>query len=103
MGRGTSKVSGGAQAPARNLTQDRKTRITNGIETHTKEQNDRAEQQYLNYIKREKEIISNYDNYIKIGYIKSKNDEWWKGHEDNYNSLQAQLKFFRKERRRLKK
>lgn len=99
-----SVVGGGKSvAPASNLTQDTKTRITNGIETHTKEQNDKAEQSYLNNIERQKEIISNYDNYIKTGYIKSKNDEWWKNHEDTYNSLQAQLKFFRKERRRLKK
>lgn len=105
MAKGSSGIGGGgggAQAPT-SLTEDIKTRITNGIDTHTKEQNDRAEQFYLNNIEKQKEVISNYDNYIKIGHIKSKNDKWWKYHEDTYNSLQAQLKFFRKERRRLKK
>ncbi len=102
MAKGSSGIGGGAQTPT-SLTQDVKSRITNGIDTHTKEQNDKAEQSYLNKIERQKEIISNYDNYVKIGYIKGKNDEWWKYHEDTYNFLRAKLKFFREERRRLKK
>ena len=102
MGRGASKAgrSGGGEQI---LSPGDKERITKGIETHTKAENDGAETRYKENIEKEKNIIDNYDNYIRIGKIKSRNDEWWQSHESTYNALKSQLSFFRKERKRLRR
>lgn len=101
MGRGSSKASG-ANINTR-LSVLEKKKITDGIKTHTKEQNDRAENSYLESIGKERNIIENFNSYVKIGYIKSKSDSWWIGHEITYNNLKAKYDFFKKERKRLKR
>ena len=79
------------------------TKITSGIQSHTSEQIDGAEENYKNYIAKQKNILDNYKNYVAIGKIKNKQDEWWQGHQESYDSLVAQYDFFKKERKRLNK
>lgn len=85
------------------LSSDRKVEITKGIEDHTKEQNDNAEKYYVERINKEKDVVDNYQSYLSVGKIKSKEDEWWQYHENAYKSLTAQYNFFLKERQRLGK
>lgn len=100
-GRGSSSgtsIGGGAGSK---LSASRKETITNGIKTHTKEQNDRAEVSYKRSIAKEREVVENASAYIRSGYIKNTSDPWFIGHVESLNSLNAQFKFFKKERKRL--
>lgn len=99
MGRGSSKIGGGAGGGG-TLYNERKQTIIDGIKNHTSQQNDRAETFYKNNIAKEKDIIDNYSKYVQIGKIKDKNDPWWQYHEDTYKSLVAQYDFFKKERKK---
>ena len=77
-----------------------KQKITNDIVTHSITDNDRAERNLTNSLDAEKKYVDNYSNYVKTGYIKSKNDPWFKDHVDSYNYLKSTLDFFKKERKR---
>lgn len=99
-GRGSSGGGGGGGAGSK-LSASRKETITNGIKTHTKEQNDRAEANYKRSIAKEREVVENASAYIRSGHIKNTSDPWFQGHVESLNSLNAQFKFFKKERKRL--
>lgn len=100
-GRGSSSGTATGGGAGSKLSASRKETITNGIKTHTKEQNDRAEASYKRSIVKEREVVENASAYIRVGYIKSTSDPWFQGHVKTLNSLDAQLKFFKKERKRL--
>lgn len=102
-GRGSSSGAATGGGAGSKLSKSRKETITNGIKTHTKEQNDRAEANYKRSIAKEREVVENASTYIRLGHIKSTSDPWFQGHVESYNSLTAQLKFFQKERKRLKR
>ena len=99
-GRGASSGSVNRYGGVGGLTNKQKENIKSGIRTHTKEANGRAESYYKQRMDKEKEVIDNLENYIKSGHIKSKNDKWFKGHEDSYKSLKKQYDYFRKERKK---
>ena len=82
------------------LSQEEKQRTTKGIQTHSSAENDSAQRGIENYIAREQKIVDSYDNYKRIGKIKSRDDPWFKGHLDSLNSLKAKLAYFKKERKR---
>ena len=96
-GRGAS--SGGGRGGG-GLSREEKERTRNNIATHTPEENDRAIRYFESRIENEKKYVDNMDNYIQIGYIKNANDPWYQEHLNSYNSLKAQLKFFKDERKR---
>ena len=93
----------GSSNPGGNVSAERVAQIKRGIATHSSEQNDRAERNYLRDIQKEKEIVDRKDAYIRTGHIKSANDPWFKDHVNSYNNLKAQLEIFRKERKRQKR
>ena len=103
VGRGGSSGTATGGGAGSKLSASRKETITNGIKTHTKEQNDRAESNYKRSIAKEREVVENASAYIRSGKIKSTNDPWFQGHVESYNNLTAQLRFFEKERKRLKR
>ncbi len=92
---GSSGIPAGGTVSA-----ERKKQLRNGIATHTKAENDRAERYIEESLQKEKNIVSNADSYIRVGHIRSRNDPWFQGHVESYNSLKAQLSYFRKERKR---
>ena len=101
MGRCKSGGKGGKRGVTLSITDKQK--ITNDIVTHSITDNDRAERNLTNSLDAEKKYVDNYLNYVKTGYIKSKNDPWFKDHVDSYNYLKSKLDFFKKERKRLGK
>lgn len=107
MGRGRSGVGGGnssrASIPSVRLSTAKKTEITQGIVNHTSAQNDKADASYQSTISREKNILDNYDVYVRMGRIRDKTDEWWQYHQETYDTLIAQYDYFKRERERLKK
>ena len=101
MSKGYSGLSGSSGISAGGtVSAERKKQLSNGIATHTKAENDRAERGIEQSLQKEKNIVSNADSYIRAGHIKSRNDPWFQGHVESYNSLKAQLSYFRKERKR---
>lgn len=85
------------------LSVERKRQFTAGIKNHTKEQNDAAQKQLEQRLEKEYKIVQNAADYIRTGHIKDRNDPWFQLHVESYNALNAQLKFFKKERKRLGK
>lgn len=82
------------------LSDIQKEQLIIGIKNHTKEQNAKMENTIKTYIEKEKQYVDNLDNYIKIGYIKSADDEWYQGHLNTYKVLKAQYEFVKKERKK---
>ena len=101
MGRGVSKGSGGGGGG--NVSDSMKQQLTNGIMNHGSAANDRAQKGMEDNIAKERNIVNNYSQYRKSGYISGRNDPWYVGHVNTLNSLTAQLNFFKKERKRLKR
>lgn len=97
-GRGASGGSAG-----RNLSQQERSSITKGIKSHTAAENDRAERNLERNLSKEGEVVNNARSYIMIGRISDTNDPWFQGHVEAYTKLSAQLKWFRQERKRLKR
>lgn len=75
-------------------------KINDNVKSHSKSDNDRAERNTYNALQREKSVVENLDEYIRVGHIKSANDEWFQGHIEAYNSLSAKLKEIQKARKR---
>jgi hypothetical protein len=75
-------------------------KINDNVKSHSKSDNDRAERNTYNALQREKSVVENLDEYIRLGHIKSANDEWFKGHVESYNFLKAQYKEFLKARKK---
>ena len=100
---GVNQMGTGTTSGRFTLTAEEKANITNGIMTHTSEQNDGAMRTIKNHIDQEQKVIDNYDSYVKLGYITGKGDPWWKGHENTLATLEAQYKFFEQERKRIGK
>lgn len=96
-GKGTSMNTGSGKTK---LSNDQTLKINNNVKTHSKEDNDRAERNILGRLNKEKDIVNNLDKYIRLGTIKSANDEWFKGHVESYNFLKAQYKEFLKARKK---
>lgn len=100
-GRGSVALRNNASSAVSVLSKEERASITKNIETHNKADNDKAESNLKMWYERQKNIVDNYESYVKTGKIKGKEDEWWKERESSYNSLKAQYEFFKKERKRL--
>lgn len=98
-GRGSSSGGGGGQS----LTPEKREQIAKNVATHSPSQNDKAIKNIERAIEREEKIVKNFKQYKQIGYVKSKTDDWWVGHEESYNSLRAQLEEYKKQRKIQKK
>ncbi len=90
------------ETPEYTLSLEAREKLTQGIISHSDQDNDRAENHMRKKLEQEKAIIDNADAYIKLGYIKSTQDKWFQDHVENANSLEAQLNYFVSERQRLK-
>lgn len=105
MGRGSSKAGGSGKVGSGattnySLSDGEIQKINDNVKSHSKSDNDRAERNIYNALQREKSVVENLDEYIRVGHIKSASDEWFQGHIEAYNSLSAQLKEIQKARKR---
>ena len=100
MGRGSSKAGGGGATTNYSLSNGEIKKINDNVKSHSKSDNDRAERNTYNALQREKSVVENLDEYIRVGHIKSASDEWFQGHIEAYNSLSAKLKEIQKARKR---
>ena len=78
-------------------------KINDNVKSHSKSDNDRAERNTYNALQREKSVVENLDEYIRLGHIKSANDEWYQNHIESYNSLNAKYKELQKARKKYNK
>ena len=78
-------------------------KINDDVRSHSKSDNDRAERNTYNALQREKSVVENIDEYIRLGYIKSANDAWYQNHIEAYNSLNAKYKELQKARKKYNK
>ena len=78
-------------------------KINDDVRSHSKSDNDRAERNTYNALQREKSVVENIDEYIRLGHIKSANDEWYQNHIEAYNSLNAKYKELQKARKKYNK
>lgn len=99
-GRGSSSGKAGRGASNFSLSDSEIKKINDNVKSHSKSDNDRAERNTYNALQREKSVVENLDEYIRLGHIKSANDEWFKGHVESYNFLKAQYKEFLKARKK---
>ena len=99
-GRGSKSGKAGRGASNFSLSDSEIKKINDNVKSHSKSDNDRAERNILGRLNKEKDIVNNLDKYIRLGTIKSANDEWFKGHVESYNFLKAQYKEFLKARKK---
>ena len=99
-GRGSSSGKAGRGASNFSLSDSEIKKINDNVKSHSKSDNDRAERNTYNALQREKSVVENLDEYIRLGHIKSANDEWFKGHVESYNFLKALYKEFLKARKK---
>lgn len=62
---------------------------------HTREENERALKNIQNSLKREEEVINNFDNYKKLWQITDETDPRRQGHLETYNKLKEQESLFK--------
>lgn len=85
------------------ISSTKRASLTEGIKSHTKEENDIAERRMEHNLHREMEIVNNAQAYIAAGKIKDTNDPWFQGHVQSSKELSAQLRYFRQQRKILNK
>lgn len=102
-GRGSSSGKAGRGASNFSLSDSEIKKINDNVKSHSKSDNDRAERNTYNALQREKSVVENLDKYIRLGHIKSANDEWYQNHIESYNSLNAQYKELQKARKKYNK
>ena len=56
------------------------------MKQHSKAENIRAYKRIQDWLAKEKNVLDNYDNYVKVWYIQNKSDPRWQYHEDSYKS-----------------
>lgn len=83
-----------------NLSAEKKAKLENDVRTHSKEDNDRAEYNITRALERETKVVTQYDLYRKVNYIKSAEDKWWTDHVYQYEYLTEELKEFKRLRKK---
>lgn len=102
-GRGSSSGKTGREASNFSLSDSEIKKINDDVKSHSKSDNDRAERNTYNALQREKSVVENLDEHIRLGHIKSANDEWYQNHIKAYNSLNAKYKELQKARKKYNK
>lgn len=65
------------------------------LKNHSLEDNQRALDNVRTALKRQEDVINNFDNYKRLGYIQDENDPRRKGHQESYDALLKQEKVIR--------
>lgn len=100
MGGGGSSNGEAGKASNLSLSDIEIKKINDDVKSHSKSDNDRAEKNIFNALNKEKDVVENLDEYIRLGHIKSANDEWYQNHIKAYNSLNAKYKELQKARKK---
>lgn len=82
------------------LSAEERSKISIGIASHSVSDNDRAERNFKQSIQTEKDIISNAEAYIRVGYVQSTEDEWFQNHLKAYEALIEKYSYFKQERKK---